>query len=258
MSTEYNIKKAYSESYYFFNQNEKLTLTLVTDFLVQGKLQKALDLSLNTISFKNKKMKMMTSEKISILKRVLTYILPTLLFFSWIGFYLTKKTSSEEAVYFHLDILENNRSKVISYSSFFGVFKDSYSSHIPFGSTYKAKEIGYIKSLNDKCLNSKALTQDEKSLLRDYLWNIQLSHKPLGYTYNAEADILKSTGVAFSVILLIVLYLLTKRIKREKIRKPVRYYLILIFLVNYFFAFSNKENLYSLEKKLFECSQFFL
>lgn len=198
-------------------------------------------------------MKMMTSEKISILKRVLTYILPTLLFFSWIGFYLTKKTSSEEAAYFHLDILEKNRSKMISYSSFFEVFKDSYILHIPFGSIYKAKEIGYIKSLNNKCLNSKALTKDEKSLLRDYSLNIQLSHKPLGYRHYREAEILKATGVVFSCIVLIVLYLLTKRIKKEKIRKPLRYYLILMFLVNYFFAFSNKEDLYSLEKKLYEC-----
>lgn len=200
----------------------------------------------------------MASKKNTLLKGILAYILPTLLFFSWIGFYLTKTTSSKEAIYFHLNILEKNRSKMISYSSFFEVFKDSYILHIPFGSIYKAKEICYIKSLNDKCLNSKALTQEEKSLLRDYSWNIQISHKPLGYAYNTEADILKSIGVAFSVILLIILYVLTKRIKREKIRKPVRYYLILIFLVNYFFAFSNKEDLYNLEKKLFECYQYFL
>lgn len=196
---------------------------------------------------------MLKSEKNSILKRILTYILPTLLFFSWIGFHLTKKISSEEAVYFHLDILENNRSKIISYSSFFEVFKNSYISHIPFGSIYKAKEIGYIKSLNDRCLNSKALTKDEKSLLRDYSLNIQLSHRPLGYRHYREAEILKATGVVFSCIVLIVLYLLTKRIKKVKIRKALRYYLILIFLTNYLFALSNKDDLYNLEKKLNEC-----
>jgi len=50
-----NKKQAYSESYHFFNQNEKVILTLVTDFPVQQIWGKAFDITLNTINFKNKK-----------------------------------------------------------------------------------------------------------------------------------------------------------------------------------------------------------
>lgn len=50
-----NKKQAYSESYHFFNQNEKVILTLVTDYPVQEKWKHALDTTINTFNFKSKK-----------------------------------------------------------------------------------------------------------------------------------------------------------------------------------------------------------
>lgn len=50
-----NKKQAYSESYHFFNQDEKVVLTLVTDYPVQEKWKQALMTTISTFNFKSKK-----------------------------------------------------------------------------------------------------------------------------------------------------------------------------------------------------------
>lgn len=188
--------------------------------------------------------------------KIFAYVIPTILVFIIISLYLEIDTGgNSEHNSLQKNILENvllEMDIALQKENYkYKIFKNSFINSTPFSSVAKSKQISYVQLLKNKCLNSNSsLSEDEKVILQSYS---NLLHITNGIYYNNEVLLLKILGFVVSILILITIYVLLKKLRNRFYRKIGRYYIVLFFLINYSFSSSNSSDLLFLKEGLEDC-----
>ena len=192
---------------------------------------------------------------IRLLKTTGYYILLTMIVFVIIWYYMKVElndlnTANYTETIYNTTIVESDIAlKEGNYK--FKIFKKSFIANLPIFSLSKNKEIEYVKLLNEKCLDFKALNKEETAILKGYSFAVNLS-----VNYDDPRNfIFKLLGFFASLLVLIILLIATKKLMNEKYKNTFRYLIILLFLINYSIGNLNSTELNTMNKELFECYQ---